>query len=182
MYENIDNFSQMVKDYYSKLGLKDMEFVFLHINIIYTYVELNSRLIDVNADGIPVYNNGKITKKEMIFLPVVLKHNDYENLFAHDEDYSKRTFNIQNTIDAGTSYNFNYAGIYKQIGKVIPKQCHMINDAEIDTISKINGYEKIFWDVQDENAHILKDYELGPNWVTKVYGIKMLEEEKTNVK
>lgn len=182
MYEKIDNIEQMVQDYYLKNGVSDMVFDFLHINVEYTYVDLNSRLIDVNSVGLPVYNNGRRTKNELILIPVVLKKNDYNRLFSNDDDYLKRTFNVPKIIDAGTSYNFDYDAIYKQIGKIIPRECHIINDFEMNIIASINNYEKIFWDIQDENADILKDYELMPKWTTKVYGIKKLVIEEVSKK
>lgn len=181
MYEQINNFSSMVIDYYEKNGIQNMVFDFLHVNIKYTYIDLNSKLIDINSSGVPIYNNGKIIKEELIFVPVVLKKNEYDKLFSNDEDYKKRTFNVPDIIDAGTSYSFDYAKVYKQINKSIPRCCHMINDSEICTIASINGYDKIYWDIQDENDSVLPDYEMEPNWITKVYGIKALD-EKINTK
>ena len=175
MYEQIINIEKIIQDYYEKKGLSDIVFDFLHVNINYTYIDLNSRLIDIDNSGIPNYNNGKRTRSELIFIPVVLKKKDYDRLFSDDENYVKRTFNIPNIIDAGTSYSFNYSEIYKQVDKVLPHECHIISDSEMNGIASINNYEKIFWDIQDENAHILKDYELMPKWVTKVYGIRKYE-------
>ena len=182
MQEEIINFSQMVTNYYKEFGKDNMVFDFLHINIKYTYVDLNSRIIDLNNNGIPVYNNGKRNRNELIFIPVVLEKEIYEKLFSDDDDYAKRTFHVSNNIDVGTSYHFNYAEVYKQINKTIPKDCHIVNDSEIQAIAKINGYENIYWDIQDENADMLPDYHMEPNWVTKVYGFKKLEEEKINTK
>lgn len=178
MQEEILNFNEMVTNYYKEFGKNNMTFDFLHVTLNYTYVDLNSRLLDVNDSGIPVYNNVKRKRKELILIPVVLEKNDYEKLFGNDIDYSKRTFNLEDMIDVGTSYNFNYEKIYKKISEVIPKECHMISNEEISTIASMNGYENIFWDGYDENADMLPAYNMEASWKTKVYGVKRLEQEE----
>ncbi len=179
MQEEIKNFPDMVSNYYKKLGKNDMVFDFLHVNITYTYVDLNSRLLEIDSNGIPSFNNGKRVRSEKIFIPIVMNKNDYEKIFNDDEDYAKRTFNIDNTIDAGTSYNFGYDKIYKIIDESLPTECHIVTDAEVMTIANMNGYENIFWNIQNEADDILlKNYPLEFNWVTKVYGFKKLENEK----
>lgn len=182
MQEEIRNFPEMVSNYYKELGKDNMVFDFLHVVINYTYVDLNSRLLDINIDGEPSFNNGKRVKKERIFIPIVMNKNDYEKIFSDDDEFVKRTYEIEDMIDAGTSYNFGYDKIYKKIGQNIPHECHIVNDAEISTIAGMNGYDNIFWDIQDDNAHMLKEYFVEPNWITKVYGIKQYENEKRNLK
>lgn len=179
MQEEIKNFPDMVSNYYEKLGKNDMVFDFLHINIIYTYVDLNSRLLEIDSNGIPSFNNGKRTRQETIFIPVIMDKIVYEEQFSDDEDYDKRTINIGDNLDAGTSYNFGYEKIYKKISQQLPNGCHIITDLEIMAIANMNGYENIFWNIQNEADDVLlKNYPLESNWVTKVYGFKKLENEK----
>lgn len=172
MQEEIFDFNEMVTNFYRNFGKDNMIVTFLYINILYTYIDLNSRLLDVDSIGNPIYNNGKRTRKELITIPVILEKKNFEKLFNDD---NSKIFNIDDIIDVGTSYNFNYEKIYKNISRVIPKECHIINNEEIRTIASISDYENIFFDTVDESNDFFKEYNLEPVLKTRVYGVKKLE-------
>ena len=171
MKEQINNFREIVEDYYHNLTSKDVRFDFMHVYFRCTYIAKNYPIYDLN-EGVMRYKDERMDCRKTLFIPVIMNKYDYEKMFADDHFHTKRDFWIPGKIDIGDSDNPKYNEVYEGIFKVLPKECKIISDEELKLIANKFGYDSFEWNIYDKDAGLPSVFYYAPNWVYDIYGIK----------
>lgn len=184
MREEIKNYKEIIEDYYKRMYGIDVVFDFMHVVITYTYMYLQEPIYTVQKEGGMTvrYEDRRETTSETIFVPFVVAPKYYDENFADDLYYTKRTIGAKGVVDIGSSGNFNYDGIYKKIDEVMPKECKVINEEELKKIAKEQGYDNIEWRIYDKARGLPPIAYSGPEWVYEIYGVREKEQESPRIK
>lgn len=182
MREEIKNYKEIIENYYKMQYGKDVVFDFMHIVIKYTYIYLQKPINVLHKEGgITVrYEDTRENVKETLFVPFIVDPKYYEEKFSDDLYYIKRTLRANGVVDIGSSYNFNYSGIYKKIDEVMPKECTVISESELKKIAEKQGYDKFEWEIDDRAAGLPPIAYSGPNWICNFYGVREKVQEFPN--
>lgn len=172
MKEKINDFNQIIENYYNEKGM-DVCFHFLHIITHYTYLDLHHEYIDGNDNWKTKEKVERINESQRIFVPVIMECEYYEKNY-NNKDYDREMFpiEIKDKIDIGDTDNFNYDEFYKKIYDNIPKECTVVSDEELDLIAKLNDYDEFEWDIYDASVGKPPIAYVGPEWHYDIYGIK----------
>ncbi len=183
MQEQIDNFREMIENFYQqKMKKNDIVFDFLHVSINYTYMSYHHPVRELlKESGIQLkYEDRRQHCSETLFVPVIVGKQYYDETFGDDVYYTKRTFSIKEEIDIGDTKHFHYEEIYQKLKELIPKECTIIYEEEMEKIAHFYGYDKFGWEIYDKAKNLPAVFYSGPEWIYHFYGIKEKEEKLNN--
>ena len=167
----INNFSNMIEDYYKNNVSEDVVFDFMHVVFNYTYLDKNIPIVDFQHDDGVLYTTGMRNGKRTVFIPVVVSKDYYDKNYDNDSSYDKRTIYIDDVINLGTSDDMSYDEVYGKIAEMIPSECRVVDNNTMTNIANENGYDSFSWEIFDKSAVMPAFVYSGPQWVTNAYGI-----------
>ena len=185
MTEKIENFTQMIENYYNKNG-ENYRFHFLPVRVTYKYYEYE-------ADGGYTFLGISLREKEIRkyiveYVPVLTKL-PHSKRFIPLEEYEQvfRT-GILDTIDTET-YTTESVDIHSKIIELIHKKfkniskeklVKIISDEELNKIASLNGYKEFTWDIHDPYIELEYMYtsekleEFKDKRICDVYGVPLI--------
>ena len=173
MTEKIENFTQMIENYYNKNG-ENCRFHFFPVRAVLKYYE-NA----VAGSGF-IYRETQKISYIVEYVPVLTKL-PHSKRFIPLEEYA--------TIDTET-YLLEDADIHSKIIELIHKQfkniskeelVKIISTEELNKIASLNGYKEFTWDIYDPyigREWMVRDSEklkeLKDKWIYDVYGVPLI--------
>jgi hypothetical protein len=182
MTEKIENFTQMIENYYNKNG-ENYRFHFLPVRAVLKYYE-NA----VASSGL-IYRETQKTSYIVEYVPVLTKLPHSKRFIPLEEYDDVFKTGILATIDTET-YLLEDADIHSKIIELIHKQfkniskeelVKIISAEELNKIASLNGYKEFTWDIYDpyiDREWMFRDNEklkeLKDKWIYDVYGVPLI--------
>lgn len=176
MKEEIKNLDKMIEEYYKEKTGKDVVFDLMHVNVRYSYIVLNDPIYNLDYKRYR-YRDVRERAEDTVIVPVIIEKSKYDEKYADDLYYEKREFTVKDEVFIGTCPNYDYDKIKEKIYEIMPEDCTILTEEELQKIARKNGYDNFEWETHDHSIGLPPIAYGGPDWRTTYYGVKELEED-----